>query len=366
MLRRSVGTTTQVPPEQAFARAVEAGFATVGLDVTVSRQGSQCGAISHFLNEITENALLLRLETDDGQVGALAMGRGAVVGLVEWQTMGQFLSGDVPQRSCTRIEESLALQVFSAICKDLPKRSRGTAWLQTSRPGRRFTSQRQVVSQLTEGPYHVLRLTIGLGGEGRDGEIVLALPQPVPLETQDSDAPRGREKLQANVRLAPADLSVVLAPLSLSLAKLRALQVGDLLELPTEALAKVTLRTGTGTIVKRVQLGRQDGLRAVRLGSPTTGTGMAPQMSEPEALTLSQAMQIETPVSVTNVEDTESILAELGIEATPGGANDDQHIEQADFGGSGPTEEDNRVQSLPSVPVSTTPVSVSEEDPYPA
>ncbi len=116
------------------------------------------------------------------------------------------------------------------------------------------------------------------GGE-KEGEISLffpavparVAPAPEGAEVGAPDALPGFANAVMGVR---AELSVVLHRLRMPLNAVTALRVGQVIEVPADALFETGLVAGNGKRVVEVQLGQSRGFRAVRL-LPTRDAGQA-------------------------------------------------------------------------------------------
>ena len=125
---------------------------------------------------------------------------------------------------------------------------------------------------LEDETFRVLSAEVALGGEGREGRVILVLPaagrgaSPVlgPDLTQD-EGPQFSAALSAQVMQADCRLDAVVGRLTLPLRQIMALQVGETLALPSSALDAVSLETVEGRHVAAARLGQHRGMRAVKL-----------------------------------------------------------------------------------------------------
>ncbi|MCW8842421.1 MAG: hypothetical protein OQK00_03290, partial [Rhodobacteraceae bacterium] len=145
----------------------------------------------------------------------------------------------------------------------------GDAWGRGYGFGAMVATARALVLALNEGLYHVFELDLSLMGGAREGRMVFAFPDKVdavlPEDEEGAEAVPEGESLRAGVMMAQATLDAVLAQVSMPLARLQSLEVGETIPLPPDALKTARLVMGEDNAGLPVTLGQLHGFRAVRL-----------------------------------------------------------------------------------------------------
>lgn len=236
-------------------------------EVVVERQ-----TLAELVELLPDPALIAVLDEGSGQAtGVAVLDAALTAGMVEALTTGSVSSSDAAPRRPTRTDAAMlapvldrALAGFESALSvaegggDLPAGFRFAALAENGRA---------LALLLEEGPYRLLRARGVLSGGAREGAMILGLPEkgaaPARLEPPPKD--RFAEELAAQVEGAPARLEAVLLRLPLPLCDILALEVGQEIALPQADIDRITLEGLDGRRVCAGKLGRQGGLRAVRL-----------------------------------------------------------------------------------------------------
>jgi len=271
-------------PADAAARAwalavARAGQDETGLslelrDVTVERR-----TLAELVELLPEPALIAVLDEAAGRSTGVVVVDGALTsGLVEALTTRTVTAaGDALSRRPTRTDAAMlapildrALAGFEAAEGATPPR------------GYRFATPvdgaRALLLLMEEGPYRLLRADAVLGGGLREGKLLLCLPDRDDGAQARIDLPPDRSfgtDLVAQVESAQVRMDAVLLRLSLPLGDMLGLAPGQEIPLPRADIGRIALEGLDGRRVATGRLGRQSGLRAVRLDGVDPASGEA-------------------------------------------------------------------------------------------
>jgi flagellar motor switch protein FliM len=305
---------------RALVRAISAG---AGLTARAGPLTERSLDLAEALDRLDDDgflALLAPVGAADGQVGGasalLVLDPALFSALIEALTIGRLAAPQTgPARRPTATDAALLGAVVDRLLAEL---ARGQSEAAPGVPAgagswqmaRALSDPRLLGAILDEGRYLMievpLTLSIATGagaGAGAEAEragalalllpveTVAALPSAVPPLSQAAPPPgpdafaRG---IEVAVMAAPAVLTAVLGRLSLPIARVCDLAVGERLELPLSALEEVALVGPSDQIHATARLGQARGMRAVRiltLGEPgSPGEGVPFDASLPGAL----------------------------------------------------------------------------------
>lgn len=275
-------------PARALRLALEK-TADKDLSLALSAASTDVAKVDHpgLIGLIPDNVMLILLDGPDGGTGVVAIDAPVLASLIEVQTMGQVLARPVPDRPLTRTDAALAAPLVdgmlaraSRLLADHPDRH----WACGYRFGAMIEDRRSLGLTLTAPDYHLFRLSLDIGPGTRAGEMLLALPlRPDPVKAaKDASQADPSRQLQARVLDAPVRLDAVLCRLSLPLSDIGALAVGDVLNLPADALREISIEGGGVRRLASASLGKLDGVRALRLHFPAQGLDR-PDRDAPDA-----------------------------------------------------------------------------------
>lgn len=287
VVRQKIGQAAAVAPPgpahvlgQVAARVMHRAFA---LPLAVVSQSDRDISLAELPEVLEERALILQLDGPEGATGLLALGPALLGALIEAQMTGRIAGKPPAERRPTRTDAAmmtdLAADLVSGFADELATGLERT-WVAGYRPGRWIEDPRPLPLLLDEGGLRGLRLTLDLGEDAqRRGDLLLLLPRPrAPDEDAVQDVPDdGWQASLADVVLAASvPVTAVLARISLPLDLLMSMRPGQLVTLPPDALARVTLECAPGRILLRGQLGRARAARALRLGEASPGDVIDP------------------------------------------------------------------------------------------
>lgn len=232
--------------------------------------------------------------------GLIVMPPAVTDSLVEVQTIGRVDGPARSPRRPTRIDAALA-QPFARALLEQTRRLGSDGGREPRvgmlRNGSFLAGPDSLPLILTARRYLRVDLDLRLGEGSREASISLILPlddTPLPVvgETIDPHA-NWKAAMHATALTAPVLLQAVLPPLRLPLSRLLSLKVGDVIDLPPQALTEIALHGGASGITmpgrKRLprgtsmsaRLGQLNGARAVKIAflpgerrdSPSSETG---------------------------------------------------------------------------------------------
>ena len=280
-------------PSKALRLALcKAGDRLFGLPVAVSTVEQHALGQADIQAEIRDDGLLVLLDGAQGRRGAAFLDHAFLAALIEVQTMGHVRNGAAPARRVTRTDAAIVapliddmMQLFDAQMQD------GVAAFEP--PGFRFGDMiedtRTLALAMDKPGYDRFRLLADLGGGARTGTLDIVLPKE--LRQADGGTPgeaADGATLASSALSAPVVLSAVMARISMPLDQICALEPGQRLTIPREAISDSKL-LGTGNHqIASVKLGQINGWRAVRLlDAGGAGAGLA--VTPPSGTSLQEA-----------------------------------------------------------------------------
>ena len=310
LLRRMAGLSAASPdadaPVPGLARAMaeaamRAASSVPGFGIRDAVGESRRAPIDTALGALPAPLLTIPLlGHGEAWEGAVALDPSLSDALVEAATLGRVAAVPRPARSPTRIDATLALGFATAWLEALGARP-GMTPLPPPDPGRHLTGAASLALEAEAAALVVSELTLTLDAGERTGRLWLILPDRPRVALPAPDAPRqaGREVGRGAGRApGPAEaadgaaetlmaarvrLDAVLSPVTLTLAELMALRVGDSIDLPPGAAAALALRGGRlgrgglrGRPIK-ARLGQADGRRAAKIGAVARTAPDAPR-----------------------------------------------------------------------------------------
>lgn len=224
---------------------------------------------------VDETALLALLEGDGGRVGAAIIGPQIVGGLIQQQTIGKVSEAIDSERKMTQTDAAMCAPLLDALFNRvglLVEDASQRRMIDGYKFGAQFDDQRALKIALDENDYYVIRLTVEMAGGVRQGDICIILPKSLPPAMLESDDPEITKNadLAANqmtdiAMTLPAELNMVLCKLSLGLAQVDKLVVGEIIKLPHNTFPETEIQTSAGNVIGTGMLGQVDGIRALRL-----------------------------------------------------------------------------------------------------
>lgn len=254
----------------AAEKTADASFSLVMTVQTITRSLVDHGGL---LKMIPDGVLLLLLDGPDGAVGVMTLDAATLGALIEMQTVGQVLARPPRDRPLTRTDAAMAAPLVDGVLQRMSQHLADHPdhiWTCGYRYGAMMDDRRSLGMALHAPDFHVFRLPLDIADGLRSGEVLLALPhRNIPALQADAAADAGVSRhLQQRVLDAPVRLDAILCRLSIPLSRIGRLAVGDVMELPTDALREVMIEGVGRQPVATARLGKLDGMRALRLNDP--------------------------------------------------------------------------------------------------
>ncbi|MGR3483476.1 FliM/FliN family flagellar motor C-terminal domain-containing protein [Salipiger marinus] len=302
-LRRALSRTADVLWDLALV--------THGIDLSVVEQ-------ENLVTVLPADTLLLLLDGPEGVLGIAAVDRQVMTGLIEVQTILQVTQMPLDDRPLTQTDAAMmaplidgALDRFVRYLEDHPLRSRFEGF----RFGAMIDDARSAALLLDAPEYQMLRVSVDLALGRRRGELLLLFPEPgLAEESAAAPVPDAPGPYEQRMKLLPARMEAVLCRIRLTLRAAQALQPGDLLLLPRDALDGAEFYAGKGDAVAGGRLGQMNGMRAIRLRWPAGLPRDAAAMSaDPDPVTEAPVMapMAAAPLPAPPVEDLAADLPDL-------------------------------------------------------
>lgn len=267
--------------EPALSRALgKAGAPYEGLALAATPEAPHWDLpLADIISALPEGGLVSLLEAGQDRRAICVLDHGAVDALIEVQTTGRVDTGRGLTRAPTRIDAALTRDFIglflSAFAVELAGAA-GVDWPLGLTYGTYLPDPRGLDLLLPDHPCHLFRATLDLGAGVKTGSVLLAVPvtgADCPVPEGKAPAPGWGRPWQDIVLSAPATLEAVLLRQTLPLARVEALQVGDVLPFDRADLASVAICDVQGRRLFTARLGRAGMRRAVNL---TAGSGLRP------------------------------------------------------------------------------------------
>ncbi|MEJ6389031.1 FliM/FliN family flagellar motor switch protein [Gymnodinialimonas ulvae] len=264
----------------ALSRAVRrAGAPMEGFGISLD--GIDIGLDTNLqaaIDAFPDHGLIAATEDMEGRRGLLALEHTLVDALIEVQTTGRVEEGQGPPRAVTRIDEALCADFIDLMYGALAFEGNGIngrSWPERMRYGSRIKDRSQINLLLPARGYHLLQANVTAAGL-KTGKLMILLPTDPALGRKNGKRPEAKPPrpdswkadMLAALGPAPLALNAVLMRVDMPLAKVEALQDGDLIPFDRADLSAVTLESEGGHVFARGKLGQIGGRRAVRLADP--------------------------------------------------------------------------------------------------
>ncbi len=270
-------------PEKAMRRALSRS-ADVLWDLVLVTKNVTCDQLDQAGVEgsFNEDELLMLMDGPDGVVGFVSIARDVMTSVIEVQTIGEVTKLPVSDRPLTPTDAAMLAPLIEGSIERLVANLDESPIAETVR-GFRFgamVEDPRAAALLLEAPsYLTFRAEVDLALGRRRGSILFIFPIVELSKEQEAErnADRDNGPFEESLMLVDAKLDTIMCKLSLPLSQLRALQVGEMLQLEPNCHNDVELRSQEGRIVAAGVLGHKNGKRALRLNWP-----IAPGASEPD------------------------------------------------------------------------------------
>jgi flagellar motor switch protein FliM len=243
----------------ALARAAND---TIALPLEVTRLSVNRRSLAELLELAPERALIAVLEGPGDGLGIITLSPPVLSAMIEMQTMGKVGSAAPPSRKPTRTDASMVAGLIDRALEDLEaglEYDPDLTWAGGFRYASFLDDPRPLGLLLEEEHYRVLDAEVRLGNGAKSGPVLLALPaegrgrapRPAP-ETMPAPVAAAlfTKALSDQVMRTEADLSAVLHRVTVPLASVMSLKVGDLVPLSMAALDRAG-RAGRAAACRR-------------------------------------------------------------------------------------------------------------------
>jgi flagellar motor switch protein FliM len=251
-----------------FRKAAKSGY---GLNVEVAEVEVSRIRTEVALENLPDIAVRLMLSTADGDLGLCVINGELNDGLIEQQTLGRIAKAARGDRAVTEIDaalcEGFVRTVLSIMETELAATPQASAVLGYVCDKPNFDLE-DLTLMLVAEHMDVMRVSIDLGPGVKTGKIEFWFPANGVVTSADGvvSNPVG-PKLRNHVLDVEVNVNAMLDPVPISLGKMLDLKVGDLLEIPREALVSARIMDQRGVLVTRARLGQLNGRRAARITS---------------------------------------------------------------------------------------------------
>lgn len=260
--RRSLMRAIRIALALAGTERLDLSFAAVN----VQHQRVSAEALEPF---VSSGGLLMLLEGRGEHCAAACFSAGVVDAIVKKQTVGFVSETAGAERNFTATDAALVepmIEAFLEQISGLAERDMDRQCVSGFSYLQHVFGPRPLLLSLRAEEYRVFVLDVHVEGGLAQGQITLIFPD-IPqenVEQADADAPPIKT-LKQNVVSATTTLNTVLTKVKIPLDELFQLAPGQVLRLASVDFGATQLVTSRGRLIAAGQLGRIDGMRAVRL-----------------------------------------------------------------------------------------------------
>ena len=254
--------------DELFRKTAKSGY---GLNVEVPEIKVSRIRTDVALASLPDIAVRLLLTSADGDLGLCVIDGNLNDGLIEQQTLGRIAKAQRGDRAITQIDaalcEGFVRTVLSIMEDELAATPQASAVLGYVCDKPNFDLE-DLTLMLTAEQMDVMRVTLDLGPGVKTGVIEFWFPASGAITSAEGviSNPVG-PKLRNHVLDVEVHVNAVLDPVPIALGKMLDMKVGDLLEIPREALVSARIMDRRGVLVTRARLGQLNGRRAARITS---------------------------------------------------------------------------------------------------
>lgn len=246
----------------------------LGMTLNVAQVTEAILPLDGMIADLPTDMSYVRLERSGSLAGFIAFDLQLRAATIEIQTIGTVSPNNATDRAHTGTDMMLAAPLGEAVLALLPQTTQGSdleGWSEGAMRGEPFENLRAAGLALTDADYRVMRVTVDLVPDSRQGTLIIALPnhQTLPVAAPDvtSDV-TWNTRMHATVSDAPAALRAVLHRMNMPLGQVNALKIGSILPLYGATVGSVRLFAPDETCVGTARLGQSAGMRAVRIQPP--------------------------------------------------------------------------------------------------
>jgi flagellar motor switch protein FliM len=252
----------------------------LSLSVEVTALAMQRHSLAELLELPPQQALIAVLQGPAEGMGLLILTPPVLAAMIEAQTLGKVSSSPLASRKPTRTDAAMVAPTLDAALEGLEQILEQEAdlhWAGGFRYASFLDDPRPLGLLLEDIDYRVLTAELSLGQGARQGMILLALPAEgkgvmpaAQVSGPEAAAQIGQvfaQTLAEQVDAARCVLDAVVSRVSLPLARVMALKVGEVITLPRAAIDRICFEGLDGRVLAEGRLGQNRGMRAIRLNS---------------------------------------------------------------------------------------------------
>lgn len=250
----------------------------LSLPLEVTALAIQRASLAELLELPPHQALIAVLQGPAEGMGLLIVTPPVLAAMIEAQTLGKVLTNPLASRKPTRTDAAMVAPTLDAALEGLEQALAQEAdlhWAGGFRYASFLDDPRPLGLLLEDIDYRVLTAELSLGLGARQGMILLALPaegkgvMPAPqVPGPEATAQTGKAFAQAladQVDAVSCVLDAVVSRVSLPLARVMALKVGEVITLPRAGIDRIHFEGLDGRALAEGRLGQNRGMRAIRL-----------------------------------------------------------------------------------------------------
>ena len=277
------GITVAKVMRLAVVRAIEE---KTGLEVAVAGFVEEKTTLAGLAGGIVESDLVFATDGPQNSIGLVILDAAAVSGFIEQLITGRVVPGDTNTRRPTRTDATVVAGILSAISKQFEDgldQVKNPPPISGFRTANLLEDARAVTLALEDVTYRCIHLSLDMDNGAKNGSIRLIFPWERAVSTAPGaggDNSWGKP-WKAAVERTQVSVEAILLRLSLSLAEVSALKVGDDVLVELAAVGNVSIIGRDGRTVGRGRLGQSHGFRAVRLETEAAAPMPPPPQMQP-------------------------------------------------------------------------------------
>ena len=232
-------------------------------------------SLAEVLELPPDHAMIVVLEGPRDGLGLMVIGAAVLAAMIEVQTIGKVAAVAPDARKPTRTDAAMVAPMIDAALSGLEAallQEPDLIWAGGFRYASFLDDPRPLGLLLEDTAYRVLRGHVSLANGIRTGPVLLALPADgrgtAPVGRAAEHAllgPAFTALLADQVENTDCVLDAVLTRVSMPLAQVLAMAVGEVVTLPRAWLERISFEGLDGRVVATGKLGQNRGMRAIRL-----------------------------------------------------------------------------------------------------
>lgn len=241
---------------------------TMGLVAAVRGVEDVVSPLATALDAWQDADLHMLLRSPDGRHGLAVVEAPILSAMIECLTRGLVAGASDTSRPPTDIDAAVIGPVLNRWMTDhirLLEEAGLPVAFAGYRAAERLEEARAAELALEDGDFQVTRIALDLDNGKRNGATIFYLPVRVSRSPDSAGKGARSNALLALVEDQTTELHAILLRRRMSLAEVRALKPGDLIDMPRDQLTRVRIEGTDGSLIARAKLGQSQGARALRL-----------------------------------------------------------------------------------------------------